>query len=584
VADTLRILLVDGQAARCELLKIVLDAAIDGCYVDVVGDPIRLGEMLQSTDVAAIVVAHPCPWLDGFELLERVRQAFPHKPVLLLADEASEEVASAALRLGAADLVVHDDSAPLRVRDALVRILAAHGGVERRGADRRAPSSRPRNPRPAPDGIRLPGGAEPLTPTLPGTPVPRPEGSPRTTADSSTATMKALVRNQPERALDVDLSAADLPTELGRPGLEELVQHADVGWFRCDVDGFILDLNDALLTLMEASRGDIRLNRLGLTQPRWRSFIQAVRSNGSVTETWLELKTVTGARRVVSLTLRGSSEGRTRAVIDGLVVDTTGLATDPSASASVIELDEVRRAKELAEETRRERDRLVELSHDLQEPLRTVRIYADLLEEKHADSLDDEARTMLQRSREAAARMEEMVSSLVVDATVRSRPEPVSADSEEVLRGVLSNLAGSITESSAAISSDSLPIVGIPPGQMTQLLQNLLSNAIKYRSTADPRVHISAERGNGEWLFTVTDNGTGIPEEYQARVFEMFERGSEVESVPGSGIGLAVCRRVVESHGGRIWVVSTPGEGSTFQFTVPIASTETLRSGNSRHI
>ncbi len=180
--------------------------------------------------------------------------------------------------------------------------------------------------------------------------------------------------------------------------------------------------------------------------------------------------------------------------------------------------------------------------------------------------------------------MEEMVSGLVEEATLEVRSPPRSADSEEVLRGVLGNLAAAIEESAAEVSNDSLPIVGIPAGQMTQLLQNLLSNAIKYRSAEPPRVHLSAERGNGEWLFTVSDNGMGIPEEFQDRVFEMFERGSEVESLPGSGIGLAVCRRVVESHGGRIWIESSPGEGSTFQFTVPTAPSEAVRRGSSRHI
>ena len=206
--------------------------------------------------------------------------------------------------------------------------------------------------------------------------------------------------------------------------------------------------------------------------------------------------------------------------------------------------------------------------------MRTVRIYADLLEEKHSEGLDEEARLMLHRSRDAAARMEEMVSEMVGESTVEIRPEARLSECEAVLEGVLINLSGAVAESDAEVSHDRLPSVGLPPRQMTQLLQNLVGNAIKYRSEDTPRVHISAERAQSGWVFTVTDNGMGMTDEFQARAFDMFERGSEAESPPGTGIGLAVCRRVVESYGGRIWVESTPGEGSTFQFSVPALADE----------
>ncbi len=578
MAETLRILLVDGEADRRELLKIVLDAAVEGCFVDVVGDPVRLGELLGATDVAAVVAAHPSPWLEGFELVERLQDAFPDSPVVLLVNAADESTASAALRLGLADLVVHDSSAPLRVRDAVARVLAERGVLDRRRTDRRAPAvDRPQSERRTQPGVPLTGqDAQPLPPTTPGTPMPHPPHPPRSRdrSDTPTAVMKALDRKRPSDSRKVSIPSTEMPTEVGdRPGLKELVERAAVGWFRCDLDGVLLDANDAFLTTMESKRGDIRLSRLGLTKTRWKGFMKDIRKEGAVTETGLELKTVSGTRRVVSLTLRGSSASKETPVIDGLMVDTTDLETI-RGDVPVIELDERRRAKEAEEATLAERDRLLGLSHDLQEPLRTVRIYADLLEEKHAETLDSEALLMLKRSREAAARMEEMVSDLVEEATIDTRAETRSADCEDVLRGVMGNLAAAIADSSAEVSHDGLPVVPLPPNQMTQLLQNLVGNAIKYRSDASPRVHVSAERGNGEWVFTVQDNGMGIPEEFQPRVFEMFERGSEAESLPGSGIGLAVCRRVVESHGGRIWVESNPGEGSTFQFTVPASANE----------
>ncbi len=605
--DTLRILLVDDRAERRELLKIVLDAAVDGCYVDVVGDPVSLGEVLRSGPPSAVVVGHPTGWLDGFELVDRLRTAFPDRPLVLVVDAAGEAVASAALRLGAADLVVHDDSAPLRVRDAVARVLAEAGLLDRRREDRRGapPEGRrrtrslapPPGPRSVPGddptatatavltdrnrGLRAtrrgarpripPAGLdpEPLPPTTPGTPTPMPipaatlRSAPDPT-DVPTAAMTAL-----------DRKLVEAPTEVGRPGLKELVEKAAVGWFRCDPDGIVVDANDAFLAIMEAKRGDVRLSRLGLTKTRWKGLVKEIRKSGAASESGLELKSVLGTRRVGSLTLRGASLGKDKPVVDGLLVDTTDLETARGDRGDVIELDTRRKKAEadaVEEATMIERDRLIGLSHDLQEPLRTVRIYADLLEEKHSDSLTDEAKQMLQRSREAAQRMEEMVSDLVEEATLELRPEARTADCARVLTGVLGNLAAAVDDSGAEISHDELPVVALPPSQMAQLLQNLVGNAIKYRSDDPPKIHVGAERGNGEWIFSVTDNGMGIPDEFQARVFEMFERGTDAESLPGSGIGLAVCRRVVESHGGRIWVESTPGDGSTFQFTVPAAA------------
>jgi len=554
VADTLRILLVDGQPERRELLAIVLDAALDGCQVDAVCDPFDLADLLRAGQASAIVAAHPSPWFEGFGLIERIRQALPAQPLILLAEQASEQIASASLRAGVADLVVHDANAPLRVRDALVRALAARAIT----SEAEAPAVKaPAVKAPAPKAPVVKPTVEEATPS----PAPAPSlARSSRLADAPTAIMKALDRK-------VDRQSTEIPTEVGRRGLKDLLEHAHVGWLRCDPEGLVLDCNDSLLELMESRRGDIRLTRLGLPRTRWTAFMKAIRSDGSVTERGLELRTLRGGHRVVSLTLRGSSAGRDEPAIDGLIVLAPAVDAPEEGEGELIELDEHRLIRD-EEATLVDHDRLLGLSHDLQEPLRTVRIYADLLEEKHAGALDDEAKLMLNRSRDAAARMEEMVSDMVGEATV-VRSEPRTADSEEVLRGVLVNLAATITASAAEVSHDRLPMVRLPARQMGQLLQNLVGNAIKYRSDAPPRVHISAERGDGNWVFTVTDNGMGISQEDHARIFEMFERAGGAADHPGSGIGLAVCRRLVESYGGRIWVESSPGEGSTFQFSVP---------------
>lgn len=144
-------------------------------------------------------------------------------------------------------------------------------------------------------------------------------------------------------------------------------------------------------------------------------------------------------------------------------------------------------------------------------------------------------------------------------------------DLNQLLRWVLENLHGLIGESGASVTTDALPVISADEGQLGQVLQNLLGNAIKYRRPGvPPIVRITAEKNESEWTIRVSDNGIGIDKEYQEAIFAPFKR-LHAGNVRGSGIGLAVCRRVVEAHGGRIWVESTPGEGSTFSFTLPDA-------------
>jgi light-regulated signal transduction histidine kinase (bacteriophytochrome) len=146
--------------------------------------------------------------------------------------------------------------------------------------------------------------------------------------------------------------------------------------------------------------------------------------------------------------------------------------------------------------------------------------------------------------------------------------EPASAAA--ALERALSNLRSAIDESGAVVTSDSLPQVVADPTQMSQLLQNLVGNAIKFRRREPPRIHVAAVRGDGEWTFSVRDNGIGVPVEHRERIFQVFQRLHTRAEYPGTGIGLAVAKRIVERHGGRIWVESEPGEGSTFSFTLPV--------------
>ena len=210
-------------------------------------------------------------------------------------------------------------------------------------------------------------------------------------------------------------------------------------------------------------------------------------------------------------------------------------------------------------------------SHDLQEPLRTVAIYSQLLKQRCAVNLPGEAASFLEVIVEGAERMRCLISSLLSYAQIDRLDEPVEiTDSEEVLDQVVRNLARLVNESEATIEHGSMPRVPIKRFHLEQLLQNLIGNALKYRKQDEPsRVHVMANREDQHWHFVVSDNGAGIGPEYHSTIFGLFKRlhGSEQA---GSGMGLPICQRIVERYGGRIWVESAAGTGAKFHFTLPV--------------
>lgn len=209
-------------------------------------------------------------------------------------------------------------------------------------------------------------------------------------------------------------------------------------------------------------------------------------------------------------------------------------------------------------------------SHDLQEPLRMVSTYLQLLEDQYRDDLDEDARTYIDFAVEGADRMREMVDDLLAYSRVEQTDgehQPVECDT--VLERVTDDLQVQIEENDAAITVESLPTVTADGEQVEQLFQNLISNAIKYSGDEPPRIEISADQRNDRWVFSVADNGIGIDPEKTDRIFEVFKRLHSDDEYPGTGIGLSLCQEIVENHGGDIWVESEPGEGSTFYFTLP---------------
>ncbi len=209
-------------------------------------------------------------------------------------------------------------------------------------------------------------------------------------------------------------------------------------------------------------------------------------------------------------------------------------------------------------------------SHDMQEPLRMVAGYVQLLERRYKDKLDQDANDFIGFAVDGALRMRQLIDSLLEYSQVQTRQrsfEPVDLD--QVLPGVLRDLEGSVLETSAQITADPLPHVYGDALQLGLVLQNLISNALKFHGEKSPEVHIAAEELSKYWKITVRDNGIGIEPQYQERIFKIFQRLHSHAEYPGTGIGLTVCKRIVERHGGETGVESEYGKGSSFWFTLP---------------
>ena len=199
-----------------------------------------------------------------------------------------------------------------------------------------------------------------------------------------------------------------------------------------------------------------------------------------------------------------------------------------------------------------------------------VASYTQLLANRYQDKLDDDARDFIAFAVDGATRMQTLITDLLNYSRVGTRGKPFQpVNCEAILERVLASLKLAMSESGTTVSHDPLPAVIGDELQLGQLFQNLLANAIKFHGEGPPLIHISAERNGNAWTFSIRDNGIGIAPEHTERIFLIFQRLHSREEYPGTGIGLAVCKKIVERHGGRIWVNSQPGNGATFLFTIP---------------
>jgi PAS domain S-box-containing protein len=223
------------------------------------------------------------------------------------------------------------------------------------------------------------------------------------------------------------------------------------------------------------------------------------------------------------------------------------------------------------------------VSHDLQEPLRTINIYAQMLLTRHSAGLDGEAAEALQFITQSVKRMHGLIDDLLSYARVAAdREPPVEISLDHDIESAISQLEQAIKDAGAVVTHDPLPTVITERSQMTRLFQNLIGNSIKYRSPdRQPKIHVSSRPEGSHWLISIHDNGIGFSPEYAETIFTPFRRlhGKEY---PGTGVGLSICRRIVERYGGKIWAESVPGEGSTFHFTLPHPHSEQSNGVTSR--
>jgi light-regulated signal transduction histidine kinase (bacteriophytochrome) len=230
------------------------------------------------------------------------------------------------------------------------------------------------------------------------------------------------------------------------------------------------------------------------------------------------------------------------------------------------------RTRELARSNRELEQFAYVASHDLREPLRMVASYTQLLARRYQGRLDPTADEFIGYAVEGCERMRELIHDLLEYSRVeRAHGSAERVDTERALHEALRNLAVAIDESGARVTYDALPALFATHSQVVQLLQNLIDNSIKYRSDAPPQIHVGVEHKGTEVILRVRDNGAGFEQKYAERIFGMFQRLHARGTYPGTGMGLALCRKIMETHQGRIWAASKPGEGATFYCAFPVA-------------
>jgi PAS domain S-box-containing protein len=351
--------------------------------------------------------------------------------------------------------------------------------------------------------------------------------------------------------------------------LAAIVEHADDAIFDTSVGGLIASWNKGAERLFGYDEADVVgksatvLALPGQEDEEHRLIKQAV-SSGEVTRTEAVRTRKDGSQVDVSLTLSPVHDRKGK--VTGLSAIARDITERKLADAALAE-----RTRELEISNRDLLQFASVASHDLQEPLRKVASFCQLLARRYQGQLDEEADEYIGFVVDGAVRMQALINDLLSLARVgRSGDQMVEVNCGKVMRQVLGDMTLVLEEAGAElVVADDLPVVYGHPGLIAQLFTNLIGNAVKFHGPRPPRVEVSAALQDDEWRFAVADNGIGIEAQYADRVFDVFERLHTRSEYPGTGIGLALCRKIVELHRGRIWLESQPGEGTTFYFTLP---------------
>ena len=345
----------------------------------------------------------------------------------------------------------------------------------------------------------------------------------------------------------------------------ELFDRSNDAIFITSRDANIIDVNPSTLELFGYTRDEaMHLNVLDVyhrAEDRAR-FQEEIERNGSVRDFEVRIRKKDGTVMdcLVDATVRSDNDG-TVLGYEGLIRD----ITERKRAEEALQLY----ADELARSNADLQQFAYVASHDLQEPLRMVAGYTQLLARRYRDRLDADADEFIGYAVDGAVRMQNLINDLLAYSRVGNRGQPLEAtDCNAVFDEVVANLRTAMDDSQATVARDALPTVRADKSQLVELFQNLISNAIKFHGEEPPRIHVSAGLKENGWVFSVRDNGIGIDSEYAERIFGIFQRLHTRDQYPGTGIGLAICKRIVESRGGQIWVESQPGEGSIFHFTI----------------
>ncbi len=348
----------------------------------------------------------------------------------------------------------------------------------------------------------------------------------------------------------------------GEKRYRDLVDNSLVGIYRTNLKGDILYVNKALAKMLEfESPEEMMLDNVLVKYKDYKDreiLIETLKELGRVNDFQFDLLTKT--EKTHNVLLSAALEGDT---LSGMILDITERVQAEKA---------LRERTEALERSNRELEQFAYVaSHDLQEPLRTVASYTQLLARRYKGKLDSDADEFIGYAVDGATRMKQLINDLLDYSRVSTRgKDSEPTDCEVVFERSLINLQAAVEESEAEVTHTPLPTVMADDFQMGQLFQNLIGNAIKFRGEDPPHIHVSAAEKNGEWIFSVRDNGIGVEPKYADRIFVIFQRLHNKGKYPGTGIGLATCKKIVERHGGRMWVESEREKGSTFYFTIPV--------------